>query len=275
MARLLAIAPDRGLAEALDAGLDGHEWLACGGNLEALRRVRDAAIDVVITDPLTTVDDDLGFADELRNVRPGVRLIVLAPATTRTDVVAALRAKVFACFTAPFDYRDIAGMARSALDADHWQHGIEVVSGLPHWMTLRVSCHRLTAERLIQFMTEWERTLPELERDRLITAFREMLVNAMEHGAGFDPDKVIEVTAARTKRAIVYHFRDPGRGFDRADLAHAAKTADVEDLIETATERDRTGRRSGGFGMLIVRQIADELVYNERGNEVLLIKHLR
>ena len=27
--------------------------------------------------------------------------------------------------------------------------------------------------------------------------------------------------------------------------------------------------------MLIVRQIVDELVYNERGNEVLLIKHLR
>jgi hypothetical protein len=26
--------------------------------------------------------------------------------------------------------------------------------------------------------------------------------------------------------------------------------------------------------MLIVRQIVDELVYNERGNEVLLIKHL-
>jgi len=52
-------------------------------------------------------------------VRPGVRLIVLAPATTRSDVVAALRAKVFACFTAPFDYREITGMARAALEADH------------------------------------------------------------------------------------------------------------------------------------------------------------
>ena len=39
-------------------------------------------------------------------------------------------------------------------------------------------------------------------------------------------------------------------------------------------EREKTGRRPGGFGMLLVKQIADELVYNERGNEVLLIKHL-
>ena len=32
--------------------------------------------------------------------------------------------------------------------------------------------------------------------------------------------------------------------------------------------------RPGGFGMLIVRQVVDEVAYNERGNEVLLIKHL-
>jgi anti-sigma regulatory factor (Ser/Thr protein kinase) len=32
--------------------------------------------------------------------------------------------------------------------------------------------------------------------------------------------------------------------------------------------------RPGGFGMLIVRQIVDELVYNERGNEVLMVKYL-
>ncbi len=52
-----------------------------------------------------------------------------------------------------------------------------------------------------------------------MTAFREMLLNAMEHGAGFDPEKVIEVTAAQTARAIVFHFRDPGNGFDRDELS--------------------------------------------------------
>jgi anti-sigma regulatory factor (Ser/Thr protein kinase) len=34
------------------------------------------------------------------------------------------------------------------------------------------------------------------------------------------------------------------------------------------------GLRPGGFGMLIARHVADELVHNERSNEVLLIKHL-
>jgi len=275
MRRLLAICPDLALIDALSKGLAGHDLVISGGNVEALQRLRELAVDVVITDPTTSVTEDLALATELRRVRPGVKVIVLAPATTHEDVVAALRAQAFACFTAPFDYREVVAMGVSAIEAVNWKHGIEVVSGLPYWMTLRVSCDLLTAERLVRFMTEREDLLPEKDRDLLMTAFREMLVNAMEHGAGFDPGKVIDVTAARTERAIVYHFRDPGNGFDRADLAHAAKTRQPEELIDITLEREKAGRRPGGFGMLLVKQIADELVYNERGNEVLLIKHLK
>ena len=47
-----------------------------------------------------------------------------------------------------------------------------------------------------------------------------------------------------------------------------------EDVIETAIHRAEVGPRPGGFGMLIARQVADEIAYNERGNELLLIKHI-
>jgi anti-sigma regulatory factor (Ser/Thr protein kinase) len=33
--------------------------------------------------------------------------------------------------------------------------------------------------------------------------------------------------------------------------------------------------RPGGFGLLMTRQLVDEMIYNEAGNEVLLIKYLR
>jgi len=274
MGRLLAIRPDHGLLTALSARLAGHDLVVSDGNVDAVQRLRALAVDVVITDPTTSVAEDLALASEVRVVRPGVRMIVLAPATTHEDVVAALRAQVFACFTTPIESREVVGMALSALDAVDWRHGIEVVSGLPYWTTLRVSCDLLTAERLVRFMTEREDSLPERDRNLLMTAFREMLVNAMEHGAGFDRAKVIEVTAARTERAIVYHFRDPGNGFNRDDLAHVAKTRRPEELVDVTLQREKSGRRPGGFGMLLAKQIADELVYNERGNEVLLIKHL-
>jgi anti-sigma regulatory factor (Ser/Thr protein kinase)/CheY-like chemotaxis protein len=274
MPRLLAIRPDAGLTDALSAALTGQDVVACSGNVDAVRRIRDQAVDVLVTDAATSVPEDLALAAEVRLVRPGVRVIMLAPETTHDDVVAALRAQAFACFTPPFDYAEIAAMAASALFASDWNSGIEVVSGLPYWMTLRVSCNLLNVERLVRFMTEREDALPPSDRDLLMTAFHEMLVNAMEHGAGFDPNKVIEVTAARTERAIVYHFRDPGNGFDRQDLAHAATIPDPGKILDMVARREEMGRRPGGFGMLLVKQIADELVYNERGNEVLLIKHL-
>lgn len=275
MGRVLVVGSDQETLDTLAASADmrGHEVSACFGEVEALLQLRRRAVDVVVTHREAPFREGLALARELAEIRPGVRIIVLAPAATRDELVAALRAHVFACFTPPFDEHSIVEMVRAALHAPGWRDGIEVVSGMAHWLTLKVSCHLLTAERLVRFMTEHQAALVEHEGDLLMIAFREMLLNAMEHGAGFDPEKVIEVTAARTARTIVYHFRDPGSGFDRADLAHAASSS-PEDVLTNAQRRAEAGLRPGGFGMLIARQVADELVYNERGNEVLLIKHL-
>ncbi len=276
MGRALVIGKDSPLSAAIETSdrLHGHEVLRACGDVEALHRVRDRAIDVVVTDPETSIPEDVALASELGCARPGLRVIALAPAASHEDLIAALRAHVFAFFTPPFDPLEIVDMVRSALDVVAWHDGITVVSGLPHWFTLRASCHLLTADRLVRFMTEHLTELHEKDRDLLVAAFREMLLNAMEHGAGFDSEKVVEVTAARTKRAIVYHFRDPGGGFDRKVLPQAALTTAPEEIVGSAMRRAELGMRPGGFGMLIARQVADELVYNERGNELLLIKHL-
>jgi anti-sigma regulatory factor (Ser/Thr protein kinase) len=246
---------------------------SCGGNTEAIHLLSGRAFDVVITHPATPMRDSLPVARALHEARPGVRVIVLAPEAAPDEIIDALRAHVFACFTAPFDVAEIASIAVNALELPDWRDGIEVVSGLQYWLSLRVQCRLLTAERLVRFMTEYRSDMPEGERDLLMTAFREMLVNAMEHGAGFDPEKVIEVSAAKTRRAIVYHFRDPGDGFDRSTLPDTPLSTH-EELMAHFETRERQGKRPGGFGMLIVKQIVDEVVYNERGNEVLLIKYL-
>ena len=217
MGHALVIGKDVPLAAALQAGgtARGHEVHRCSGNVEALQVVRQRAVDVVTQVPLPPLEGTDALVRELTSTRPGLKIIVLAPAATHGDLMAALRAHVFACFTPPFEPGDIVDMLLSALNASDWQDGLELVSGLPHWFTLRVSCHLLTAERLVRFMTEHLSSLPADERNLLIAAFRELLLNAMEHGAGFDHGKVVEVTAARTARAIVYHVRDPGTGFNR------------------------------------------------------------
>ena len=276
MGRVLLISAGESLRRALasEAGLQDHEFESCDGSAEAIRCVRARAIDVVLTNPDTTVAEDLALVREFADTRPGIRVIVFSQTASREDVIAAIGAHVFACFTAPFDDQEVVDMVRAALTAAGWQDGISVVSGLPDWFTLRVSCRLLTAARLVRFMSEYRLALANDEHESLMTAFREMLLNAMEHGGGFDPESVIEVTAAKTARAIVYHFKDSGRGFDRRQLAHAAASPAAEHVEASALYRSDRGMRPGGFGLLIAREIADELVFNERGNEVLLIKHL-
>jgi len=276
MPRVLLIGNHEEFRRGLEASgaLAGCDVVSASGNVDAVRCVRDRAIDVVITDPDTPVADDLPLVDELRASRPGLKAIVLAPAAVPAELIAAVRSQVFACFVAPFEVAHVADMTRRALDAVDWRDGITLESGLPNWISLTVNCRHLTAERLIHFMSEYRRDLPGEDRENLIMAFREMLMNAMEHGAGFDPEKTVNVTAIRTDRAVVYHFRDPGTGFTPARLEHAALANTEADPIAHLGRRAEMGLRPGGFGMLVTRQVVDEMFYNERGNEVVLIKRL-
>ncbi len=103
MGRVLLLGVDdltaRSLAKAPE--LDGCSFQSASGEADALRRLRRTCFDVVITSPASTLEEDLPLAEEIRRVRPGVKLILLAPHTTPEGVIAALRAHVFACFGAP------------------------------------------------------------------------------------------------------------------------------------------------------------------------------
>jgi len=178
---------------------------------------------------------------------------------------------VFSCFAMPVTPEELRDAVAQALDADHWKNGIEVISALPSWITLRVACRRITADRMTRYVSELAGDVAHRDRNDLATAFREVLLNAMEHGAGFDPDKVIEVAAVRTERAIVYYFKDPGPGFNPKA---PGLVATEDDPLSHLTYREAEGKRAGGFGMLLTAKLVDEVHYNERGNEVFLVKHL-
>jgi len=275
MARVLMVAPDEVLLSALRSSplLEGHSIDVAAGEADAVRRLRQRAFDVLITAPDTDLDEDAAVLDEVRAVRPGVRIVILAPRTTPDQVIAALRRRVFACFSAPFDPSEIADMVARAAEADEWKDGIEVLSATPDWIHVHVNCRLLSAERLVNFLTELRSDVPDAPRDDFMWAFREILMNAMEHGGGFHADQVVEVTAVRTARTMVFYLRDPGPGFDFSALAHAA-VAQPDDPLGVAGTRAERALRPGGFGLLITRQIVDEMIHNERGNEVILIKHL-
>ena len=102
-------------------------------------------------------------------------------------------------------------------------------------------------------------------------AFSELLTNAIEHGGRLDPEKKVELHFIRTEHAIVYYVRDPGEGFSYDKLHHAA-ISNPETPTEHLEVREEMGIGPGGFGLLLLKNFADELIYNSKGNEVILIK---
>ncbi len=73
---------------------------------------------------------------------------------------------------------------------------------------------------------------------------------------------------------ILFQTRDAGPGFSMKRVLHAAVNNPPEDPLRHTKFRLRKGLRPGGFGIMLVRQIADELIYNENGNEVVFVKYL-
>jgi anti-sigma regulatory factor (Ser/Thr protein kinase) len=83
----------------------------------------------------------------------------------------------------------------------------------------------------------------------------------------------VRVSCLRTQRILLYRIADPGPGFSFRELSHAA-VANSLDVVAHDNVRQEKDLRPGGFGLVLIRAIADELIYNEQQNEVVFIKYL-
>ncbi len=242
---------------------------------EALAQLKSLAWDVVVAG-----QDRNGFEDavrllrRVRAVRPEARVILTGEPDPRR-VIDAIRGRAFSYFHKPLSAAPLADMVQQALQADSWKDDIRVVSARPEWVTLEIRCKFGANERATQFLREMQPDLPIAIRDDVAVAFRELLMNAIEHGGKSDPHKRVRVSLLRTSTSLIGYVQDPGVGFSLNSLPHAAISNPEDSPIKHVEVRLEQGQRPGGFGILMTRNMVDELLYNERGNAVLFVKNLK
>ena len=88
----------------------------------------------------------------------------------------------------------------------------------------------------------------------------EALINAMKYGNGLRKDLEVELDVEGSTEEVRIVVQDQGPGFDVKKLADCT---DEKNLF-----------RDHGRGVYLIHQLMDEVRYNEKGNKLLMVKHL-
>ena len=156
---------------------------------------------------------------------------------------------------------------------------MQVLSKTSKWITLMVPARLSSGEEALRLLLASE-VMQGLEvepslRDNFLSAVQEVLWNAIEHGGKMNPVQLIRLDLVHSNRALSCFVKDPGPGFHMKEMTHAAINNPVDDAVKHSLIREEQGLRPGGYGILLATNFADELLYNEQCNEVLLVKYLR
>jgi two-component system, OmpR family, response regulator len=258
---------------------EGYEVLHALDALDGLKIIEKEKIDLALVDIMMPKMDGLEMLSRLRAANQNLSVIVMTALSAPEAAVSALRDQASDFLTKPFDLPQLLSAIKTVFELAPRDIQIEVLSARPEWIELRVPCDLAAIDPLERLMTQLKTDLPPLTRETITYAFREMLRNAIEHGGKSDPTQYVEVGYLRSPRIILYRIKDPGEGFTieslyRGEGAIAAFLNPEDDPLQHARVREEQGIRPGGFGILIARDLVDEMIYNEKHNEVILIKYL-
>ncbi len=109
---------------------------------------------------------------------------------------------------------------------------------------------------LIDAMTERQWPAADLFRTQL--AYEEAIVNAIRHGNQCELEKTVTVEMRCDQERAWIRITDQGEGFDPSSVPDPRQ----EELLEVP----------GGRGVLLIKEMMNEVHYNERGNEITMVK---
>ncbi len=148
---------------------------------------------------------------------------------------------------------------------------IEVIRHREGWVELSAPNREEFLDKLDAMVSETcGQDLPEEEREELRYALSEICRNAWEWGNRKDERRTIRVSYCRFDDQLVFKIEDEGEGFDPQAIPDPTR-----DLRSFLADRAASGKRAGGFGLHMVKKIMDQVVFNDKGNVVILTKVLK
>jgi DNA-binding response OmpR family regulator len=268
----LIVEDDEMLADLLATVLRGMDFLPtvmhCGAS--AARWVREHRPDLVLLDLMLPDCNGFDICEQIKldretNLTP---IIISTALTHHSELLRGLRVGANFYLTKPFTIDQLQYAVDHVL-AKRDELMKSGAFGEVHFELKSDTKYLAEMNRMISSLLHFS-GLSDDEVYQLGTAVREMGNNAIEWGNRKQIDQPVSITYRIDPEKVVIVVRDNGSGFDRENLPHAACEADPISHLDVRQEK---GLRMGGFGIFMTRGLVDEVKYNDKGNEVTLIKH--
>jgi CheY-like chemotaxis protein len=280
---------DRNIAAAC-ATEQGMEAIHAENGIDAIGVIQDKKPDYVLTDLQMPKMDGLTLVAEVKEKFPGVPVILMTGYGSEQIAVKALQAGA-ASYVPKENLRqglvEALNIVREAVAANRCRQQVRHL--LEHSESSFVLAYEPEApqalisymlDALAQFNISDDTTLLQIS-----TALSEALHNAIDHGnleldsrlrekndhsywelanerTSLQPycDRRIHFHARLTPTSVKYVIRDDGPGFDPSTLPDP--------------DNPKSLLRPSGRGIMLIRAFMDEVKFNDRGNEITLVKQL-
>ena len=282
-------AMDRRLATGLLEKEGGYQILIATNGLEALQALKQQPVDLVLTDMQMDQMDGLELVEAVRADYPLTPVILMTALGSEEIAVRALEKGAASYVAKRRLQQDLLEIVQQVLDNSDENR---TQSRLMHRMDRNEFSFVLNNDlslvhsmvKYLQHTLRCVRLTDESDRLRVGIAVEEALLNALYHGnlevssdlKETDPNlfeetalqrsleepyrnRRIFVDALVSRESASVTIRDEGQGFDPSSLPDPC---DLENL-----------EKPSGRGILLMRSFMDEIRFNERGNEVTLVKH--
>ncbi|MGH9941297.1 MAG: ATP-binding protein [Pyrinomonadaceae bacterium] len=239
----------------------GHDVVATGSRDEALEREDLEEFDLIISDLTDNSESGLQIVSELKRKCLLVPVVVTSEEAQTHGVVKAFKMGAANYLRRPYDKEELQAIVEKTLSYKlRFVEDIKVLPfvhekiefELPSDLSLMNGVLHYLHERVIQL------GVINPERSNLFIALDEAFVNAVKHGNRNDPLKLVRITADLSAQEARFTIEDQGEGF---------KINEIPDPLDPTNLFKTSGR-----GVLLIYNIMDEVVYNDRGNRLTMVK---
>jgi len=233
--------------------------------LEALDVIRTRKIDLMITDLMMPQMNGFELIQNTRRLNVNIPIAVISGHGEVRNVVNALSQGAYNFITKPFTISAIENIVKRGLRLREFSLGTHrLLEGIRNSteITLPNYPHLLPSAALyIVRECQWRGIEEDTILSNISICVDELLNNALMHGNDLDENRRIFIQMDFDQEKAMISVEDQGEGFDYRKVV--SEFTDNADTLPT--------RR----GLFIVHYLMDEVMFNEKGNKVTMVKYLR